>query len=608
MTKFISLRREDGRLLKRRLCGLTFAIFALVILTFIILMTFKSFGTAVTNKALSLWGPEGAKVEAAHTRLTSPLTLRIESLNLGPIGQVETAEIRPAIFGVLPGRAWASRISAQNGDINIYNLGSEKGGESEPEMKQPPDLGKYINIVNVENIALNFEADDAARVLTIDGAKGSVAKGTFDATASGANTQIAFDGQADVNSSTFVGGTLRVQGENVQDIAVLLGLGAPDSPPYDLSLTLSQDGALWRLSDIIGVIGDSDMAGNITLDPTVSPPNIRADLVSQKLDFDDMAVVFGIPIRAEAGEATNETQQKAAAQFERSDRLIPNVVIDFAMLDKIDGRVTYRAEQIENGLINMTGLTVDIDVDGRVVRASEAQIMFGQGRLTAYATIDGSQDPAITTAKGTAENIPYDRLSLGQFMRGNLEGEFDIRTSGNGFRDAAASLEGRIAAYSRDTEVAALLVEAAGLDITETLSVFFEDEADRTFVTADCAAIVLNAQAGRVRLLPAIIDTTDSIVIADGEVLLSQEQMDIALRAEAKDFSFPALIGDIDVEGPLRSPNISVLDADTILQVTFSAILGAIGGPLAVLPFIETGDAESSGQCRAARARIAAAN
>ena len=608
MAKFISLRRDEGRFLKRRLCGLLFAIFTLLVLSFVILMSFRGFGTAVTNKALSWWGPDGANVEAAHTSLKSPLTLRAESLNLGLVGQFETAEMRPAIFGFLPGRAWVSHISAQNGDINIYNMGSEKAGESEPDMKEPFDLGKYINVVNVENIALNFAADDASRTLTIDGAKGSVAKGTFDVTMNGAKTQISFNGQADVKSSAFVGGTLTVQGENVQDIAVLLDLGAPHSPPYDVSLTLSQDGPLWRLSDITGTVGDSDITGDITFDPTVSPPHVSANIVSQKLDFDDIAVVFGIPVKAQAGEATNETQQKAAAQFERSDRLIPNVIIDFAMLDKIDGRVIYRAEQIENGLFDMTGLTLDIEVDGRVVRATEAQITFGQGRLTAYATLDGSQDPAVTTAKGTAENLPYDRLSLGQLVRGNLEGDFDIRTTGNGFRAAAANLDGHIAAYSRDTEVAALVVEAAGLDITETLSVFFEDEVDRTFVTADCVAIVLNAQSGRVRLLPAIINTTDSIVIAEGEVLLSEEQMDIALRAEAKDFSFPALMGDIDVEGSLRSPNISVLGADTVLQVTFSAILGALGGPLAALPFIETGDSESSGQCRAALARIAAAN
>ncbi|WP_156812005.1 AsmA family protein [Robiginitomaculum antarcticum] len=599
MSKFIKLRRNDGRLYKWRCGGVAFAIIFGLIFLFIIMMTFRFFGTPVTNKMLSWFGPDGSSVASAHTRLSTPFTLSAQAIDLGDTGRIDQAKLRPALLGFLPGRPWVARLEARDGDINLYALAGNEGTSSDFSQ----NLKEIVNEVDVENISLNLDDTDASRVVLIESAEGSVYDGTFILKASGANTRITFDGRKELAKGSALGGQLAVSGDNVKDIGDLLGVGAPDSPPYNLSMSVRQIGYLFSVSNLSGTVGDSDIGGEITLDVGPDTPVIDANLKTDTLDFDDLAIIFGIPLSTKEGEAVNEEQKRAAAAFKASDRLIPNAEIDFSRLDMIDGRVRYAAADIQNGRFDMTGLLLDVEIDGRIVRATEAALQFGEGRLNGYITLDGTQNPAVTTAEGTAENISYDRLALGKFMRGNVQGNFDIRTKGNGFREAAANLDGRIALYSRDTQVATLLVEAAGLDLTEGLAVYLSDERERAFVSADCTATVLTAQTGQLRMNPAIINTTDSILIADGTVNLADEVMDITIRADAKDFSFPSVIGDIDINGSLRDPSLSVLDGSTVAQITIAALLGTVSGPLAALPFIESGNAKDTGQCAAVLAR-----
>ena len=67
--------------------------------------------------------------------------------------------------------------------------------------------------------------------------------------------------------------------------------------------------------------------------------------------------------------------------------------------------------------------------------------------------------------------------------------------------------------------------------------------------------------------------------------------MDIRVRTDAKDTSWGSLIGNVDIEGPFRRPQIDALQGETVLQGAIAAILASVSGPLGALPFIEPGDA-----------------
>ena len=105
---------------------------------------------------------------------------------------------------------------------------------------------------------------------------------------------------------------------------------------------------------------------------------------------------------------------------------------------------------------------------------------------------------------------------------------------------------------------------------------------------------------------PGVIDTTDSLILLDGGFNLGNEAIDVDVRADAKDASIGSLFGDISLGGSFRNPSVSVISEETILQAGLTALLGALTGPLAALPFIDTGDGNDA-PCESLLARAQAA-
>ena len=55
-------------------------------------------------------------------------------------------------------------------------------------------------------------------------------------------------------------------GQNLADLYRLIGIATPETPPYKVTGRLSHEGDVWRYSGFDGKVGDSDMAGDVTLD------------------------------------------------------------------------------------------------------------------------------------------------------------------------------------------------------------------------------------------------------------------------------------------------------------------------------------------------------
>ena len=379
------------------------------------------------------------------------------------------------------------------------------------------------------------------------------------------------------------------------DIARLVGLAAPDTPPYNLTAQLAIKPGAYDMDDIAGTVGDSDLAGSILVDLDKDTPYITADIKSHQLDFDDLGVIFALPFGTGNGETVGKAQRRAKQAYQRGTRLIPNIEIDFARLDAVDGRVHYVADTVINSTLDLTGAELDFDITGRVVKAELARFAFDEGIITAYATIDGTQQPAQTHVLGTLDNVALSSLSLGKIARGNVDGQFKADMSGNRLRDAVARANGSLSFWSTDTQVLALGSEALGLDIGAALVLLAaEDRTDPVFTPARCLAVVMDINKGMATLNPAVLDTEDSLIVMKGDIDLGTEELDIKIRSDAKDASWGTLVGNISLGGTLRNPSINPLNGKAVLQVGLAVVLAQVAGPLAALPFMETGGGEDA--------------
>lgn len=572
-----------------KIAGWVIGGFLLAILLLLLAMTQPRFGTPVANWLLGAFGPDGSNVETAHTRF--PAILVVEGQSLSVPGRVEAERVEAQLnpVGFLPFMSWLSYLEADNGSVRIEDT---DGGDGDG-----PGLGsarRIVDEVRLTSVEMIIERDDETRTVLIETARGSLRSGDFMLRASGADSTLSFDGETSAAFSK-LDGKLTVTGENFSDIAALAGLAAPDTPPYDMKLSVDIAPDVWTLNiDPETRIGDSDLSGEITVRPKEEKPVVNAELLSRELDADDLGIVFGIPIGVGENETTGEIQQRARTAYNRSDRLIPNAEVDFSRLDAVDGTVHFVAEKVSDSVFDIQSLELDFEIEGRVVRAPLILLDFAQGEFRAYATLDGSQSPAHTDMRGELSNVAFSNLSLSPYLRGGADGNFDITTVGDGLRQAAASMTGTAAVWSRDAEVLALAAEGAALDIGEAISLLGESADDRTYVMARCAALVLEFEEGVGNLSPAVVDTDDSLVVVRGDVDLSNEALRLSVRSEAKDASFGTLIGDVSIGGTLRNPSLQPFSAETLAQFGIATILASVSGGLGALPFIEPGMAQDA--------------
>lgn len=91
----------------------------------------------------------------------------------------------------------------------------------------------------------------------------------------------------------------------------------PSTPPYRLKGHLKHDGKVWSFANFSGRVGDSDLSGNIRVDTAPKRPFMKADLVSNLLDFDDLAGFIGGKPGTAPGE-TASTEQKSKLPLKRT--------------------------------------------------------------------------------------------------------------------------------------------------------------------------------------------------------------------------------------------------------------------------------------------------
>lgn len=571
-----------------------------VFLFFCLAMTWPRIATPVVNKGLDWWGPDNSRVERANLRFPQLFILSVQAADIGDYGNISTANVTYNPFGFIPGLAWLPKVEGQEGRFVI----PPRDPEAEPFAL---DVRKIINKVQLSNVDIAF-TDSQARghVLSVMSAVGSIHSGKIAVTASGGGATIDITGARDETNADMLGGTLRVRGDNVKDIAAFAGLAAPDTPPYDLSINYRLGEKTAELDIQQGTVGDSDVSGPMSVNFADDVPVLDADLSSQNLDLDDLGIVFGLPVGTGEEETVGTEQQKAKQAFEQSDRMIPNVEIDFNRLDSLNGRIRYNAQSVKAASVNMTSLSLDINIEDRLVEARQIEATFPQGKLEAYVTLDAGQSPAKADVKGNLQNITMDALALSGFAKGSVEGDFEFTTFGNNFRDAAATATGDIALWSSDFELISIGSELAGLDVGEAFMLLLAGDEKTDYTPARCVAFVAKTTDGIAVIKPGVIDTKDSLILLDGSFNLREETIDVDVRADAKDASLGSLFGDISLGGRFRDPSLSVISEETLLQAGLTALLGALTGPLAALPFIDTGDAEDA-PCGALMARAQAA-
>jgi uncharacterized protein involved in outer membrane biogenesis len=92
-----------------------------------------------------------------------------------------------------------------------------------------------------------------------------------------------------------------LSGPDLARLQIITGVPLPMTPPYDLKGRLHRDGAVWRIENMAGRVGNSDLGGMVKVDTGRERLYIEADLRSKVLDYRDIGPLVGLTEGRQSG-------------------------------------------------------------------------------------------------------------------------------------------------------------------------------------------------------------------------------------------------------------------------------------------------------------------
>ena len=381
-------------------------------------------------------------------------------------------------------------------------------------------------------------------------------------------------------------------GANLADLYSLVGIPLPETPPYRLSGELDRNGNVWSYRDFEGKVGDSDMSGNVALE---LPHGDRArmkltgDVVSQKLDFDDLGAVIGAPF-AKEGETASKEQQALAAQRKSNPRVLPDSPFNLDKLRVMDADVKVRATRIDAPKLPVEKMEAHVLLEDGVLRLNPLNFNAAGGVIATRIELDARQASIQTTATGEVKGLQLGKLfptvQIVKQSSGDLSGAIALTAQGNSIAHMLGSANGNVGLVMGEGHISNLLVELAGLDIAESLKYLVDKDRQ---IPLRCAFAAFDVQDGVMTTTGLAFDTSDTAILGQGAINMRAEAIDMRLVPLPKDKSPLTLRVPLKIGGTLKDPSFSPEAGPLILRGAAAAALYSMAPPAALLALIETG-------------------
>ena len=379
--------------------------------------------------------------------------------------------------------------------------------------------------------------------------------------------------------------TLDVQGDDMANLFPLIRLVFPSTPPYKLKGHLKHEGQVWSFSNFSGRVGDSDLSGTIRVDTEPKRPAMKADLISNLVDFKDLAgFIGGKPASGSDETASDEQEKQAAATKEESDRIFPDQPYDLERLKAMDADVRLRAKRILAPNLPIDDLNAKLSLSDGVLKFNPTVFGVANGRIEIYSTFDGSKQPSKVNIDARLRQLDLKRFLKSEFAQktiGPIGGRIVLSGTGQSFRDLMATASGNTFVMMSGGEISELLVRLAGLNVARALGVLVRGDKP---IPIRCALLDLQATDGQMGVQTLVFDTANSIISGEGKIDLRDEKLDIMLTPVPKDFSPLSLRSYIRVNGTLKNisafPDPIKTGTDSLVAKIFNVFVMLVLSPL----------------------------
>ncbi|KFN42820.1 AsmA family protein [Arenimonas oryziterrae] len=375
----------------------------------------------------------------------------------------------------------------------------------------------------------------------------------------------------------------------------LIGVATPNTPPYHLRGRLRRVAHTWMYDNFKGVVGDSDLAGDASVETGGARPFLRAHLVSKNLDFDDLGGFVGAPPQTGGNETASAEQKQQAAALRASPRVLPDDEFHLEKLRNMDADVSLKAEHLHAPSLPLEAMTAHLFVDDGVLRLDPLNFSAAGGEIESRIRLDAREPVIRSSAQITARGLSLPKLfpdaKLTESSTGRIGGSIALTARGNSVARMLASSDGEVGLMMGKGQISNLLMEFAGLDIYESLK--FLIGKDRT-VPIRCAFADFDVDDGLMTSKRLVFDTSDTAILGEGTISLDDESLDLHLKPKPKDHSLFSLRSPLIIGGTFKDPSFRPDAKALVFRGGGALALASLAPPAALLALFETGPGKDS--------------
>ncbi len=380
---------------------------------------------------------------------------------------------------------------------------------------------------------------------------------------------------------------LALRGPSLAQLYPVFGIPFPETNAYRTAGHLVHSGKSWHYERFTGVVGKSDLAGDLQVDTGGARPFVRATMASKVLDIADLGPLIGSKAPSEP-----DTRKSAVAPAAvTGPHVLPDVAFKTDRWSAVDADVSLRAGTIQRARqLPIENLTTHLKMKDAVITLDPLDFGLAGGHLRSVITLDGRKDPIQARAKIAARKVQlaklFPTLDTSKASIGEINGEFDLAGSGNSVGRMLSTSNGRAGLLVTNGEISELMMQQVSLHLVEMLQLKLTG--DRR-IKLRCGVADFGVKGGVMQANALIFDTDVTTVLGRGSVDLGRETLDLTLAPKTRQFSPVALRGPIYVRGTFSKPVVE-LDVPRIAMRSAGALLlGLVNPLLALLPLIEPG-------------------
>ena len=408
------------------------------------------------------------------------------------------------------------------------------------------------------------------------------------------------------NPLNFAGADLKLElsGPDMAKLTPLTGVPIPETPAYSIAGKLDYADRKVRFTGFTGRLGESDLNGDISVDPTRQRPYIDANLFSRRVQLADLGGFIGeTPGRKSAGNQSAE-QKAELTRREASGKVLPDTPINLPKLTMADVRLRYRGAQIEGRSVPLDNIVADLDINDGQIKLHPLSFAVGAGQIS----LTSDLAPQGHEMK-TATEIQFKQLDVARLLSathavngaGSLSGSAKLDSTGSSMATLLGHGDGGLRLGMSGGNLSALLVDIAGLEFGNAL---LSALGVPSRATLQCFAAVFTLQHGMLTTNTLVVDTSEAQIKGAGDVNLADETIDYKLKTASQHLSVGTFPTPIDITGKLASPSIKPEIGPLALRAGAAVGLGILFPPAALLPTIQLGT-DNDGGCGAVESTAA---